>query len=398
MKKLVVLILLLLLVGCTPAPVDILGLPRDEIDICEKNCVVDNQEVVALLDDFDDMLIELTKLFVPELTDEALHLDAEEEYMRDEIPHSDVISNNVYMPLTQPYVFYEHGLYETRRLVNTCEIGVECVEQNIDVRYDILDFDYGFNEDGGYFNYLMGNSIETAIYREMKFRMDMKHPAYSYLDYNFLSDTYILKTLSDGVYREYMYDDSEHFSFKYINMDSQYYLYYYTQPDAEIINIYNPKTELSFVSGYNGFCSVTKLDNLEFIAELRHAQYGDVLRFNMFKVEGWDKVEYRYSEVYPYSELYLGDEEVFGDYDIVLYNVNWHYYTLAAELSDEDIAEIGFPEDFSGDVSLLFLQEKLDEFNAMEDPLVMMGLTKEEVVQKILEVKAQYDTDLSIYS
>jgi len=399
MKKSLLLLSLffLFLTGCTPVQVDILAQPEG-VDVCQEECITENEEVLALIDDYHDQLDQLALELVPEYDDELFQLQSDIIYSRDDIPQQDLVTSNSYIPLDEPYFRFGRALYEAERLVNTCELGVECIEQNIDVRYQVLDFDYGFDEDGGYANFRMGNTIETAFIRDIKFRFEKDGLSFEYLDYDFLNDNYIYGIMSEGIYREYMYDDSEHFYFTYINMNTEDYLYYYTQEYGELIVIYDQNTEMNYTMGLNGDFTVAKMQDHEYLASLRSSELGYTLRFNLFKTEGWNKVSWGVEDLSPYASLYLDDESVLTDYEAEFSPINSHFYALYAEITNSDVNQLQFPTGFTGDVTLTQLNEELTNFIALEDPCIMFGLSKETIVAKIMEVKSQFDTDLNMYS
>ncbi len=389
MKKLLIILMLLFLVGCTSQGEQILDTPEFDENVCGDDCVTELDTISEYFEEFDDILEEMRLAVTPDISVEPNLLNTNVLYDRTEINTIDPCSFNYDILVYYIPTEFASILNFSRNIVRFCEIGDICDNPMLYPEQEITDFDYGFNESGGFTNYTVGVNDNLLYKITVKFQFSEEDSWYEWMKINYDNNSFDYRTYRQGVYRQYQYFSDNEYHFLYFNNNTRDRVEYliYEDTGEEQIQIYNPENQFYYYKSDSNI-EVRKYDDLEFVASLGFRNPDYVYQFSFHYVEEWDRILFRDPDKEYKSKLYLDGEEVFSDYDIIAFNSALRYTSINANqtVAEEDLQGLEFPEEFTGDVTMSELLKELTDFMNNTSPLQTYGLTPQNILDKMKEI------------
>jgi len=394
MKKIMIFVLLLLLVGCTSLEDNIVKIPDMDIDVCDDSCETDQSTILDLFDGYYEKIDSLNASIDNYFTGAVVALDSNQLYDREDIPREDLVGSNYDLPIFR--VFHSLGVIgDFERFVTFCEYGAECEQWFIAPGWTPTVYDYGFDENSGFINYTLGTVAGPVMAISFEFIFDGEDTKYEYLQYSIEHENYVYQVFEEGVYKKFHLISDTHKAFTYIDIETHEYLYYYIDGDETRIDYFNAKDEILYRKETNGAYSVRSYDGMEMVLNLTRNEEDYTLQYNLFYVDGWDTLGYKEDQVTHYSKVYLGDEEVFTDYLVYSSNMGLRYFYVYGNivLTPTELDDYECLEGYTGDMSIDDLQELLDEFMALENPMDIAEVDVVAINTVLQELKEIFDYD-----
>jgi len=393
MKKLMILFLLLVLIGCVAQINQVLDARAIEEEVCVEDCETDRTELLSQFSIYNTRLEEIKNGIAPERTAQDVNVFyANTIYNRDEIITSDPITGNYDILSFIPAQDFSEVITRASYIFRYCVIGETCENPIIDPSFDLMEFDFGFNSSGGFTTYTLGISgIETTKV-SIRFVIDEEQVWYEMIEYDLDGGNFEYVVYSDGIYQKYYYSSDEIYYFRYIDtFTNENFIYQSNETGTWTIN-YNPDTQYSYKKEESGNLTVKKMDGMELIVQLdkEGVEYTISLNFNL--IDGWDQFLSSQLEQPYYSILYNNGDEVFTDYTFYKYSPTLRHTSLIGKiiLSETELQNYVFPQGFTYEVSI---EDLLQEMTILQDeqyPYDTFGFKEEDILATIKELQAKF--------
>lgn len=405
MKKILIAIILLFLVGCSSSSRTTEFISRDlfvplfsdELDVCEEDCISTNEDYRDIFDGYREVILNIKLSFTGE-QEENLFLMGGAIYDRETIPRHDPFTENLEVPVYYPFDLFEVHLFYMDMIVKDCSLGV-CDSDFAYYTNHFVNINYKFNETEGMYSYLMQQGEEVFGYTELKYIISDDKLAYERIVYDDNIQSFDYNRFDGTLFEEIKYTDGYGMTYSKINVETYDMFYYVSNDKYEYIDRYDSETNI-FTRLYFGGTKTMKAsyyDELEFVTSLEKqtTMYTNKISFHF--VGGWDQLEYKPEDLMPNSRLLNEGEEVFSEFSIFSYNQGSQYYQVNGTVifNEEDLDTYTYPEEYYGQDVFDDLLASIENMSEMEEPLQLVNKTKSELTtflqEQLVVLQANYE-------
>lgn len=397
MRKLYIGLLILglaFLTGCTSSKEAILESFDHDIKVCQDTCDIDLQSFSDYVITYRENLEAYQLTIAENKNEDRIYLNTGNTYPREQISRIDPITDNDAIPIVNPsrVVSYYFDLLEF--YTSMIDMGNDLYkDSNTNITYQITNRSYGFDAYGGYYDQTVTYtsdvqgiiSIKSSFIfnispDNLEFEASFYYPNTGKLVYNYLFN---------DIYRAYSYVSNDEYSFKYIDINTGRHIGYTLDNGAKETEIYDPETQM-FYEQHNSKYSVSLYHDMECVTFLTYALEDYLLQFSLYFMDGWDQLTYNDYFLRPYSSVYNAGYRVFSDFNIMAYPNGSNYYSVNIQknLSETELSEFNFPEEFTGDITFSQLVQAYKDLTSKENILSIENLTPDLIKEKCLEILA----------
>ncbi len=397
-KKLVILFLFLCiaLVGCSDS--QRLDITPNITDFTNTDYSQDKSNIYTYFQNFN--LVKDTyedTLDKGVLDNKAFNPSYDDFYTRNQILLENRFKSNYSINHRKSTNFLDYTLNQSFYIITGCEIDNTCVGMYENYSGLMDNFDYGINEEGGFYSFVLLNSEnEISNYESMRFvvKDDQMSAEYLYLFNNLERMEYIV--FNSNEYRKYGYSEEGRVTFEYSNLSTYDYVYYTFDDDNYFLLNYNHEDQILFEAG-DTYTSVTKYDDFTPVATLSSNDDVHMLTIHFKYMDGWDEIYFNNlyenfgptNPEYTYSMLYNDDVEVFGEYDVMAKSDEL-YFKIYFEIVIEDLDDYSFPEAFTGDITYNELKQNLNNLDDYTYMFQINGLTQDDVEHQVIDLYNEF--------
>ena len=402
MKRIIMLFLLLLLLGCntittneTTTESELIDMFSSDFKVCEDACITDQSSFFDIASDLNEKVSDMIESIIDNEDKTTYIFRPNEIYYKDDIIRNDRYSNNNDIPILRPYeMFFGHLTYMSQ-LVWACDFE-SCGNPFSEYPLNIQNVEYGFNQTEGFYSFLAtSESGEVEEQVEFKFKLSDDKITYERIQYYPQNSNFEYSSFDGTHYLELKNYLTGYFTLIKINVDTFATQNIYLNERSYFVRMYTPEENLSYeISSPTDIIdievAVSYYENMEMISALKwdNEEYTSTISFHF--VNGWDSILYRPEDRNPYSRLLLNETPVFEEYQIHCYLQGLRYYVLKGSviLTEEEMSSYVYPEEFFGTNKLEELKIKVDNLVQLENPLNAMGLTHADLEQYIIDQQA----------
>ena len=395
MKKILLFILLMILMGCTTTETTTenpyVAFLEANLNICSQadECSTDFEVFSDLYYDYSDIIINKKNEMIGESGDFSF-LRSGEIYNRDDIPRSDPLTANYDFPILYPYSMFETHFNYMYSVVKACTFE-GCGSPFDPYITSFTNIEYQFNQTEGMYSYLMKKGDEIYGYTEFKYIIDDETMRYERVVYDHSDLGFSYNRFDGTVFEEFKYTGDGLITYNKINVNTYEVKYYNSDEQSEYIYSYNNETKLlsKLYDGTSKSAMVSYYDNFEFVTSLEKEDSLYTNTFSFYFMNGWNQLEYRPEDLMPYSRLLNDDVEVFTDFDILTFNQSLRYYSINGTVSflEEELDTYTIPKEYSGLDVFSDLVNNVDMLLELEDALNLFDMSKTELIAFLEEQK-----------